>query len=563
MKKVVFIVLLLFSIRVHAAVSINCPSETKLGTTIECKVNATEDLTTTSFKIDTEGTTNITPIWGHVESAGVHTFNKESSESLSIATISVTFKKEGSNTITLTDIPNQGSVTGTVKVIDTKSDNANLASLTVNGKSVDNFNKDKTEYKVKVNTNKVTIEAKSEDGKAQVNVPGSQNLSLGDQTYNITVTAESGKEKNYKLIITYEAPKDTDNSLKTLELYNGSTKIKELEYKTGVYTYEGIKVKTDVDKLTIKASLNNSKAKFVTDYGPRDAELDYGENILHVRVEAENGEVADYSIKVNREDGRSTDTTLSKLVVNGVEVELKDKVYDYEVKVRYNETKSHIDATANNKASKVDYRDIDLISGANEPVTITVTSENNKTQDYIIRIFRLSEDESKITLEKVEVVNYDINFSKYTEEYDIKLRPGDTKLKFVVLPNEGIKVNELNNEDLKNKSTVILRVTDDEKTWTYKFNIITDEKGSNKTIILIILIVLLIAVAGAIVYFVLKKKKLKEEKAPEQQLSKTELIADTQVLPQVTNEEVKTEPTSDSEIELVKKTKVENKEEVK
>jgi hypothetical protein len=559
MKKVVFIVLLLFSIRVHAAVSLNCPGETKLGTAIECKVTGTEDLVTTSFRIDTDATTTVTPIWGHVESGGVHTFNKESSESLSIATISVTFKKEGSNTITLADIPDQGSVSKTINVTNTKSDNANLASLTVNGKTVDGFNKDKTEYKVKVNTNKVTIEAKSEDAKAQVNVPGEKNLSLGDQTFNISVTSESGKEKNYKLVITYEAPKDTDNSLKTLELYNGNTKIKELEYKSGVYTYEGIKVKTDVAKLTIKATVNNSKAKFVDKYGPREAELEYGENILEVRVEAESGEVATYSIKVNREDGRSADTTLSKLVVNNVEVELKDKVYEYEVKVRYNETKSHIDATANNKASKVDYQDIDLVSGANEPIKVTVTSENNKTQDYIIHIVRLSEEESKITLEKVEVVNYDINFSKYTEEYDIKLRPGDTKLKFVVLPNEGIKVNELNNEDLKNKSTVILRVTDDEKTWTYKFNIIADEKGNNKTLILIILIVLLIGVSALIVYFILKKKKLKEEKNNEN-LGKTDVIADTQVIPQVNNDPI---PQELPEVELVKKVKEENKEEVK
>ena len=207
MKKVVFIVLLLFSIRVHAAVSLNCPNETKLGTAIECKVTGTEDLVTTSFRIDTDATTTVTPTWGHVESGGVHTFNKESSESLSIATISVTFKKEGSNTITLADIPDQGSVSKTINVTNTKSDNANLASLTVNGKTVDGFNKDKTEYKVKVNTNKVTIEAKSEDAKAQVNVPGEKNLSLGDQTFNISVTSESGKEKNYKLVITYEAPK--------------------------------------------------------------------------------------------------------------------------------------------------------------------------------------------------------------------------------------------------------------------------------------------------------------------------------------------------------------------
>ena len=564
MKKVVFILLLLLSINVHAAVSINCPSETKLGSAIECKVNATEDITTTSFKIDTDATVNITPVWGHVESAGVHTFNKESSESLTMATISVTFKKEGSNTITLTDIKEQGSVSSNVNVINTKSDNANLSSLTVNGNLVNGFKKDKTEYKVTVNTNKVNIEAKAEDSKAQVNVPGEKNLSLGDQTFNIVVTSESGIDKTYKLVVTYEAPKDTDNSLKTLELYNGSTKIKELEYKNGVYTYEGIKVKTDVSKLTIKATLNNSKAKFVTDYGSRDVELDYGENILHVRVESESGEVADYSIKVNREDGRSADTSLAKLVVNNVEVELKDKVYEYNVSVRYNELKSHIDATPTNKASQVDYTDIDLISGLNDPVKITVTSENKKTQDYILHITRLSEEESKITLQKVEVVNYDINFSKHQENYDIHLRDGDTKLDFVVLPNEGLKVNELNNENLKNKSTVILRITDDEKTWTYYFNIIAKEEGNSRTLIYIILISCLVLVAGAIVFLIIKKKKLKEEaKTNEANLGKTDVISDTVIMKpeDLPKEDVPNEVPS--EVELVKKEKVETNEEVK
>ena len=576
MKKVVFILLLLLSIRVHAAVSVSCPSETKLGTKVECKVMATEDVTTTAFKVDIElAPVVITPIWGHVESGGLHTFNKESSTSLTIATIGVTFKKEGSNKVTLTNVPDQGTVSSNnVNVTDTKSDNANLASLSVNGKAVTGFNKDKTEYKVTVNTNKVTIEAKSEDSKAQVNVPGEQNLSLGEQSFNITVTSESGKDKTYKLTINYEAPKDTDNSLKTLELYNGNTKMKELEYKSGVFTYEGIKVKTDVSKLTIKATLNNSKAKFVKDYGPRDVQLDYGENIFDVRVESESGEVATYSIKVNREDGRSTDATLSKLVVNGVEVELKDKVYEYQVDVRYNETKSQIDATPTNKSSQVDYDDIDLVSGLNEAIKITVTSENKKTQVYTVKIFRLSEDESKITLQKVEVVNYNINFSKYQEEYTINLKDEDDKLKFVVLPTEGIKVNELNNENLKNKSTVILRVTDDEKTWTYRFNIVKKEESNNNSLIYIILIGLLVLIAGAIVFLVLKKKKDKEKKAQMEGLGKTEVLSKTEVLG---NTEVIADtmlikknklpkpdipvitPTVPDEVELVKKNKTENK----
>ena len=66
--------------------------------------------------------------------------------------------------------------------------------------------------------------------------------------------------------------------------------------------------------------------------------------------------------------------------------------------------------------------------------------------------------------------------------------------------------------------------------------------------------------AGAIVYFVIKKKKLKEEKTSEQELSKTDVIADTQVLQQINSNESK--PVTD-EVELVKKVKENTKEEVK
>ena len=541
MKKVVFILLLLLSTKVSAAtIKLSCPPDAKVGAKIECRVTTSslDDINETSFKVEGDFTPTFNPTWTHVESGGVHTFTKDSSTSTTITTIGITFKNVGNKQVNLVDVPGQGTLTSNVNVTAAvKSDNANLKSLTINGKSVKGFSKDKVEYKETVNTNKVTIEAMSEDSNAQVNIPGAGelNLSLGEQTFNIIVTSESGIEKSYKLIITYEAPKDTDNSLKSLELYNGSNKIKELEYKNGINTYEGIKVKTDVSKLTIKATLNNNKSKFVENYGPREIELDYGENILEVRVESESGQVATYTIKVNREDGRSADTTLAKLVVNGNEVELKEKVFEYQVNVRYNETKSRIDATPNNKSSQVDYSDIDLTSGLNEPIKITVTSENKKSQVYTVKIFRLSEEESKITLEKVEVVNYDINFSKYTEEYTINLREGDDKLKFVVLPNEGIKVNELNNENLKNKSTVILRVTDDEKTWTYHFNIVKPEKEMNNTLCYVIFFAGVVIAAASVTFTVLRRKKRSKEIKEQQEkvqeeMSKTEILGRTEVL---------------------------------
>ncbi|MBP5684522.1 MAG: cadherin-like beta sandwich domain-containing protein [Bacilli bacterium] len=519
MKKVIlFISLLFITFNVYAQeLSLECPSEVKINEKVDCKVKLStiEEVTEVSFNISNNFEVNVIPLWSHVESGGVHTFTKEGSDSTTLATLSFTPKSVGDVELELSNIKGAEPprTSKKIKVIDVKSDNAYLSSITVNGKKVDNFNKDKKDYKVTVNTNKITIEAKAEDSKAQVSVPsGEQNLSIGEQTFTISVTSESGLENNYRLTINYEVPKNTDNSLKTLDLYDGPTKIKDFEYKNGVLTYEGIKVKADVKTIKVEATTNDAKATFVEEYGPREVVLDYGENIVIVRVQAENGSTVDYTIKIFREDNRSSDTSLSKLVVNGVNVELKDKVYEYSVKVRYNETKSHIETIAGNNASKVEYEDIDLVSGENEPVIITVTSENNTKQDYTIRIFRLSEEESKIVLEKIEVVNYQIDFSVDKMEYDIHLRDGDNKLEFVVFPNEGIKVNELNNSNLDDGSTVILRVTDDDGTKSYTFNIIKPKNGINPIICYIIFFAGLLLLTIVILIVLNKKKKNKKGK---------------------------------------------------
>jgi len=520
MKKILLAIFtFLIALNVYAAeLSLDCPSEIKLNEKVDCKVkvNSLEDVDVIKFSVLEPTDATITPIWSHVESEGLHTFTKDTNESLILATLSFTAKTVGNTKVQLSDITgvSGGANSKSINVLDIKSDNANLKKLTVNGKEVDGFNKDKTEYKVTVNTNKVNIEAEAEDSKSQVNVPGSQTLTIGEQTFTITVTSESGKDKNYRLTVNYELPKNTDNSLKTLELYNGKDKIKELEYKSGVTTYEGIKVKASVEKLTIKATLNDSKAKFVKDYEPREVTLDYGENIFNIRVEAESGALAEYTIKVEREDGRNSDTSLSKLVVNGNEVELKSKVYEYTVNVRYNETRSKIETLPTSTSSKVEYEDIDLVSGENQPVIITVTSENNKTQEYKITIVRLSEEESKITLQKIEVVNYNIDFSLNKNDYDINLREGDKSLEFVVLPTTGVTYKVSGNSDLSNKSLVIVRVNDDDGTKTYNFHIIAKEEESAS--IFLYLIILAILVLGAIITILVIKNKKKKEKKEEE-----------------------------------------------
>ena len=87
------------------------------------------------------------------------------------------------------------------------SNNNNLSKLEVEGHSIiPEFNKDVTEYKLTVDqkVEKINIIAKTEHDKARVSGAGEVNLSLGENTIEVKVTAENGNEKVYKIIVSVE-----------------------------------------------------------------------------------------------------------------------------------------------------------------------------------------------------------------------------------------------------------------------------------------------------------------------------------------------------------------------
>ena len=111
------------------------------------------------------------------------------------------------------------SKTYTITVTRTSpSSNNNLSNLTVNNKTVTNFNKNTLEYTLPNVSNETTsllVGAVVEDtDKAQIKSgTGTVNLNIGDNTLNIVVQAENGDEKTYKLHVRRLS---NDNKLKSL-----------------------------------------------------------------------------------------------------------------------------------------------------------------------------------------------------------------------------------------------------------------------------------------------------------------------------------------------------------
>lgn len=120
-----------------------------------------------------------------------------------------------------TDIYKSGKeVTKTIKIQEKvtppptpeKSSNNNLASITIDGTPITNFNKDTLEYTLEdVENEKTSIEIKAnaEDTKATVSGTGTKDLEVGTNTFEIKVTAEDGTTKTYKINVKREAEEGT------------------------------------------------------------------------------------------------------------------------------------------------------------------------------------------------------------------------------------------------------------------------------------------------------------------------------------------------------------------
>lgn len=97
--------------------------------------------------------------------------------------------------------PSNGGTTSNKK--EYNSDNT-LKSLSIEGYNLEpKFNKDTIEYKLSVDQSveKIKVNATANDAKAIVKGTGEINLSSGDNTIEIKVTAENGNQKTYKIIV--------------------------------------------------------------------------------------------------------------------------------------------------------------------------------------------------------------------------------------------------------------------------------------------------------------------------------------------------------------------------
>lgn len=265
----------------------------------------------------------------------------------------------GTSTLTVTVTAQSGATATysvTLNVLPASSDKT-INSITVNG--------------LAVTGNAITLTAGTAEAEVVVNlanafasytVSGTNDVSTGENTRTITVTAQDGSTAN--TVITITVPEaSTDNSLASLT-------VDDVLIAVG----DTVEKPFGTSSVNVVAVAGSNKATVVV---AGEDVLVPGLNTVTITVTAESGASASYTFKVNV--ARSSNTDVSSILVNNTEVSVSKAIT-----VPFGSTDVEVSAvTADPDASYVVSGNTSLVSGAND-VTVTVTAANGDVKAYVI-----------------------------------------------------------------------------------------------------------------------------------------------------------------------------------
>ena len=119
-------------------------------------------------------------------------------------------------------------------------------------------------------------------------------LNIGSTKVTMIANTNGGSIKEEYLVTVSSLNRSNNNKLASLYLSQG-----EFKFDSDTLSYSTI-VDNSINKVTVTAKVLDPKAKFVTNYGPREVILNEGNNNIEIKVMAENGDVKTYTILVMR-----------------------------------------------------------------------------------------------------------------------------------------------------------------------------------------------------------------------------------------------------------------------
>ncbi len=377
-----------------------------------------------------------------------------------------------------------------------KSTDSNLSSLSVSGGTLSpSFNPSTTVYSVTTNSQSITI---SGTAVGRVDGLGVKNLNYGMNTFYIAVVAEAGNRSVYTIKVNRPDNRSSVNTLSSLTLSPG-----KINFTPGKNEYS-LDVDSNVSSIKVTSNLTDAKSKYTAGSKSMNVSLAYGLNTIKISVQAENGNVRTYVIKVTRKDDRSKDNTLKEIKLSTGVVSVSNDKTAYEIKVPYENENITIDAILNNSRAKTEIKGDKKLKVGENLFEILVTAENGDVKSYRLTVIRQEKNvklSSNNKLRELTIDGYKLEFNINTYNYKVKIK--EDKLNIKAKCSDSKASYEIDgNSNLKDGSVISIIVTaEDGTTKTYK---ITVEKKSSIGILPYIIFIVLVLIS--VVLFVLAKK---------------------------------------------------------
>lgn len=387
--------------------------------------------------------------------------------------------KTGDNTIPIVVTAQDGTTKTTynIKIYRTKSNNAYLGSLSMDEATI-TFNKNQNTYNVDVpyETTKATIHATAEYKDATVSINGPSFLSIGHNTYTITVTAEDGTINTYTINVKRKL--STNNYASSLTVTkDGINHLNNFKKETTTYN---VTVPNEVDHVSIGAVLEDSLNSVVVGTGEKD--LSTGLNVCIVEITAASGDIKTYTINITRSLNANNKLASLEVVDQTMSPSFSPNTTSYNVTVESSVSNIAINATPEVATSSVAGTGTHSLQTGTNTFNIEVTAENSDVKTYVVIVTKKASNDSTLKTLSIDETILNETFSPSTTSYTasvandvsqvtIQATANDIKAKSV----EGVGVVNLKTGD----NTVNIVVTAEDNTKTTYTIIINRAKSMN------------------------------------------------------------------------------------
>ncbi|MBR1416333.1 MAG: cadherin-like beta sandwich domain-containing protein, partial [Bacilli bacterium] len=337
------------------------------------------------------------------------------------------------------------------------------------------FDKNEFNYSINVGSDVTSIDINGTPEASTTTVTGNRNYTLvaGENNIVLTTLAEDNTTTlTYNITVTRD--KSANANLSDLFIKEGKL---SPNFDKNIIEYV-VRVPYDVEEVHAVYETENNDATVEVS---GNTNLVVGENIVSVKVTAQDESEKTYNIRVIRQEFSEFSTYLSSLTISDGSLEPTfDKTNQfYEVEVPYTTTQMTFNGTSEDENATVEGNGTHDLHTGNNLFTIRVTGQDDKIRDYQILVNRLKNDEARLS--NVVIKDKSINFGTDTYTYNVTTKdnsldfttitPMDLNATYVVTGNSWTDVGNY---------TVKIKVTAENGTSTkeYIFNVERQESDN-------------------------------------------------------------------------------------